>query len=298
MKTQRNYSKEHPLSIFIVGGYGSFGARLIELLKDDPRLRIIVAGRSLEKAAAVANMESNATLIPAKFDRLRSIDEQFKHFDLDIIVDASGPFQRYADPHALPRAALHRGVHYIDLADSTNFVTGISALDKEAKEKNVFVLSGLSTYPSVSGAVLDEMEKEFDEIHSVESGVAPSPHIAMGNSISYLPSSLFRTISFSMNFRQHLNSLCNFDSLVVGESVIEAITSYAGNPVGDFTGILSSRFHSIRAPGSIPLGPMRYALVDVPDRVLLPRRYPALKTSWQGGGAHLLSSKPEILLSF
>lgn len=33
-----------PLTILIVGGYGTFGGRIVELLEGEPRLALIVAG--------------------------------------------------------------------------------------------------------------------------------------------------------------------------------------------------------------------------------------------------------------
>jgi len=41
------------LRILIVGGYGVFGGRLVELLEDDARLTLLVAGRSLVPGARV-----------------------------------------------------------------------------------------------------------------------------------------------------------------------------------------------------------------------------------------------------
>ncbi|MGE3147761.1 MAG: hypothetical protein AB7K04_01720 [Pseudorhodoplanes sp.] len=38
------------LKILIVGGYGTFGRRTVQLLENDPRLTLIVAGRSLRNA--------------------------------------------------------------------------------------------------------------------------------------------------------------------------------------------------------------------------------------------------------
>jgi hypothetical protein len=40
------------LTILIVGGYGTFGSRLVQLLEDEGRLRLIVAGRSLQRSAS------------------------------------------------------------------------------------------------------------------------------------------------------------------------------------------------------------------------------------------------------
>jgi hypothetical protein len=40
------------MKLLIVGGYGIFGGRIVELLQDEPCLTILVAGRSLPKARA------------------------------------------------------------------------------------------------------------------------------------------------------------------------------------------------------------------------------------------------------
>ena len=39
-------------TVLIIGGYGTFGGRLCQLVADEPRLRLLVAGRSLERAEA------------------------------------------------------------------------------------------------------------------------------------------------------------------------------------------------------------------------------------------------------
>ena len=46
--------------ILIIGGYGTFGGRLVQLLADETRLTLIVAGRSREKADAFC---ASATLL-------------------------------------------------------------------------------------------------------------------------------------------------------------------------------------------------------------------------------------------
>ena len=37
------------MKLLIVGGYGTFGGRLVDLLKNESRLELLVAGRSLER---------------------------------------------------------------------------------------------------------------------------------------------------------------------------------------------------------------------------------------------------------
>src|SRR5207248_8930751 len=51
--SQRRLSKPMTSSvqkILILGGYGTFGRRLAQLLTDDSRLTLVIAGRSLTKA--------------------------------------------------------------------------------------------------------------------------------------------------------------------------------------------------------------------------------------------------------
>ena len=38
--------------VLVIGGYGVFGGRLIQLLEDEPRLNLLVAGRSVDRASA------------------------------------------------------------------------------------------------------------------------------------------------------------------------------------------------------------------------------------------------------
>ena len=38
------------LTLLIVGGYGMFGGRLVDLIDQDERLTLIIAGRSYDKA--------------------------------------------------------------------------------------------------------------------------------------------------------------------------------------------------------------------------------------------------------
>ena len=70
-----------------------------------------------------------------------------------LLINATGPYQ--AQDYSLARACIAAGVHYLDLADARAFVTGITALDAEARSAGVLVVSGASTVPGLSGAVVD-----------------------------------------------------------------------------------------------------------------------------------------------
>ncbi|WP_375464630.1 hypothetical protein [uncultured Methylobacterium sp.] len=97
------------------------------MLADEGRLTLVIAGRSLERAAAFCRtLGGAARAVPAAIDRA-GIADRLDAFAPDILVDATGPFQAYgADPYPVVRACLAHGVHDLDLADGAGFVEGIA----------------------------------------------------------------------------------------------------------------------------------------------------------------------------
>jgi len=245
------------LRVLILGGYGTFGGRLARLLADEARLTLIIAGRSLKQAEAFcAATPAAASMIPALFDRDGDPDTQLAALAPDIVVDASGPFQTYGDPYRLVRAAIARGICYLDLADGSDFVSGIAQFDTEAKARGVFVISGVSSFPVLTAAVVRRLAAGMTRAYSISGGIAPSPYAG------------------------------------VGLNVIRAIAGYSGKPVvlvrdGRKTvayGLTETRRHAIAPPGRLPLGSVRFSLVDVPDLRVLPELWPDLRDIWMGAG--------------
>ncbi|WP_428427854.1 DUF4166 domain-containing protein [Pararhizobium sp.] len=252
------------LRVLVLGGYGTFGGRLVRLLADEPRLILLVAGRSLEKANAfIGSVEAKAMLEPILMDRNGDADAVLSALKPDLVVDASGPFQDAGpDPYHLVKICIARGICYLDLADATAFVTGVSSLDAMAKAQGVFALSGCSSFPALSFAALEALKPGFASIATVTSGIAPSPKVRMG-----------------------LN-------------VIKAVSSYAGKPVALMRngrqatgyGLMDGIRRTIAPPGGIPLNSRRFALADAPDLALLPDALPGLQSTFTGAG-----TEPQVL---
>ncbi|HMK80905.1 MAG TPA: DUF4166 domain-containing protein [Xanthobacteraceae bacterium] len=245
------------MRVLILGGYGTFGGRLVRLLAAEPRLTLIVAGRSLRQAQAFcAAGAAQAALVPAAFDRDGDAEAQLAALAPDIVVDASGPFQVYGDPYRVVRAALARGVDYLDLADGSDFVAGIAPFDAPAKSCGIFVLAGASSFPLLTAAVVRRLSAGMACVEAVSAGIAPSPHVTLG-----------------------LN-------------VIRSIASYCGKPFARIRdgkpsvgyGLTESRRFTIAPPGCVPLGNRRFSLVDAPDLKVLPALWPSLREVWIGAG--------------
>jgi len=241
--------------ILIVGGYGAFGARAAERLAREPNLDIVIAGRSEQKAAAHAAAlarTARARIAHAGLDASTAGADTIDALGARVVINASGPFQ--SQDYRLARAAIGAGSHYIDLADARTFVTGITALDGEAKAAGVTVVSGASSVPGLSSAVVREYVGAFRQLDSIEIGISP------GNS---------------------------FDP---GVATAASILSQAGKPhselrngerqtVYGWQGLYRHRFPQI--------GARWMGCVDVPDLDLLPAHYPTLHTARFSAGVEV-----------
>ena len=161
------------MKILILGGYGTFGGRLAELLCDIPDLHLQICGRDIGKATAFcATLSGHAT--HHAFDRA-DLAQHIKTLAPDLVVDASGPFQDYGDArYSVIETCIAAQTDYMDFADAADFVFGVSAFDQAAKDAGIYVLSGVSSFPVLTAAVLREIAKEFP-ITDVTGGIAPSP---------------------------------------------------------------------------------------------------------------------------
>ena len=170
----------HPLKrILVFGGYGGFGARLSRRLAKDG-FEVLVAGRNLEAAKALALQLPKALALQA--DRNGDISAILSEYRPFLLIDAAGPFQQSDD--RVPRACIEAGIHYIDLADARNFVGAIGALDEEAKAAGVTVISGASSVPALSSAVVADLAKNMEEVRSIEMSISASNRATAGASVA------------------------------------------------------------------------------------------------------------------
>lgn len=167
--------------VLILGGYGNFGSRIAAaLIKDN--ISIIIAGRELQKAEALRNKlikdRTNNFISIAIFDANKELDKQLAILQPTIVINTIGPFQT-AD-YSIANTCIQHGIHYIDLADARDFVTNINRLDSSAKINNVLVVSGASTVPGLSSAVLDHYRSDFATIDSLIYGISPGQKAPRG----------------------------------------------------------------------------------------------------------------------
>jgi len=224
------------MRVVVLGGTGNFGARILRALKDEPGVELVATSR---RARAVAGAER----VPVKVLDLASAQfpAQLAALAPDVVVHTVGPFQ--GQDYQVARAALACGAHYLDLADGRAFVAGFGALDAQARSAGKVALSGASTLPALSSAVVNELVSLGGEPESIEVAIAPGQRAPRG------------------------------------VATLQAVFSYLGQPVRVWsrgrwvhrTGWMDLE----RVP--LEFGTRWGALCDVPDLELFPQRYPSVR---------------------
>ncbi|MUV12618.1 saccharopine dehydrogenase family protein [Noviluteimonas gilva] len=232
--------------VLVLGGYGQFGRRIVEALAGDADMAVIVAGRDVAQASALCDAlrpTARATLEAEAIDITGGFDEALRRARPDLVIHTAGPFQ--AQGYDVARATLGFGAHYVDLADGRAFVEGFDALDALAKSCGRRAITGASSVPGISAAVIEAHADRFATLETVESGISP------GN----------RTER--------------------GLATTRAILGYVGRPFMAKVDGAFRRVHgwqSLRRETFEGVGARWFARCEVPDVGVLPRRYPQLRT--------------------
>lgn len=231
------------LRVIILGATGVFGSRIAARLAHDGRFELLLAGRreaplqelcmSIGDARArIHALDTAAADFPATLAALRP----------QLVIHAAGPFQ--GQDYRVAEACIDAGSDYIDLADGRDFVCGFSRLDERARRAGRLLVSGASSVPALSSAVVDALLPRFGALGAIEHAISP------GN----------RTPR--------------------GDATVASILGYCGRPIRLWRngcwnvahGWMDSRRQRF------PFGRRRVGVCDIPDLELFPARYPQARS--------------------
>jgi saccharopine dehydrogenase-like NADP-dependent oxidoreductase len=231
-------------TVLVLGGYGFFGKRICAELVQDPAIRLLIGGRSSTKAIATARSLRLPAESGIELDAHRAdLPNRLIELDVNTVIHTAGPFQD--QDYSVARAAIEAGCHYVDLADGRQFVAGIGRLNDLAAARGVTVISGASSVPALSSAVVERYLPQFMNLTSIQLGISSGARAP-------------------------------------GLATVKGIFGYCGKPFQRYEdstwksaygwlGLLRYRFPS-------PLGSRWLSSCDIPDLELFPRRYPTTKT--------------------
>jgi hypothetical protein len=217
--------------VVVLGGHGNFGARICRALAGDAAIEVLAAGR---RPGSDLQLDLSAPDFAA---RLRAASPR-------IVVHCAGPFQ--GQDYRVARAALAAGAHYIDIADSRSFVARFGGqLDGEARAAGRLALSGASTLPALSAAVLDDLAPRLRALEEVRIAIAPGQRAPRG------------------------------------AATLAGVLTYAGKPFKWLSGGEwrdAWGWQELTRLRFARMGTRWAAACDVPDLELVPLRYPGLRT--------------------
>src|SRR5271170_2141447 len=221
------------MKVIVIGGLGNFGARICKRLAQEEGFKIVATSRHADKATTTGVEFARLDIDDAAFPK------QLKALAPDLVVHCAGPFQN--QDYQVAQAALACGAHYIDIADGREFVAGFTvAVQPAAQAARRLAVTGASTLPALSSAVIDSMRGSKSTMSDIEIFIAPGQQAPRG------------------------------------VATMAAVLGYAGRPFPwwqNGTWRVAHGWQELKTE-IFSFGRRLSAACDVPDSVLLPARYP------------------------
>ena len=226
------------MRIVVVGGTGNFGARIVRALRGNPDIDLVVAGRRPISVPGAEDVPCAVADIGAA-----DFDQQLRGLSPELVIDCVGPFQ--GQDYRVANAALAAGAHYLDLADGRRFIAEFAAgVNPQAVKGGRVAISGASTLPALSAAVVEELRAGLSSLESIEVVIAPGQRAPRG------------------------------------KATLEAVFSYLGRPFQVWRKGQWRRawgWMELRET-RLDVGRRLAAACDVPDLELFPARYAGVQT--------------------
>jgi saccharopine dehydrogenase (NAD+, L-lysine forming) len=164
------------IDILITGGYGTVGRRVAADLAPDYPGRVVVAGRSAEKAQQLA-IELGHGVRGRRVDVGEPLSVEAALEDVGVVLSCIDQ----AEPHLL-RAAIRRGLAYTDIAPHLMTRRPTEVMKAEAAQTGARIVLGAGLAPGISSmlALLGAHHLGSQTVESVESNVLLSVGDAYG----------------------------------------------------------------------------------------------------------------------
>lgn len=254
-----------PFRVMVVGGYGNFGSIVCRHLAVMPGVELLLSGRDpgkLQRKLDELNSQSGAVAEGWCGDAMGAeFSAALRVLNIQLVVHTGGPFQ--GQSYAVAENCIAAAVNYCDLADCRTFVNAVGVLDARAKAAGVAILSGCSSVPTLSSALIDEQRHRFSRIDSIEHGISSSAKMP-------------------------------------GLSTIEGVLAYAGKPIRQ---LKNGKVHEVSGWQDLTLrkmpslGTRLLSNVDVPDMDIFAARYGAHTLRFKAGAGLKLGGVANALLA-
>ncbi|WP_432728596.1 saccharopine dehydrogenase family protein [Variovorax sp. W6] len=232
------------MKTLVLGGYGNFGARICRALAGSPGIDLLVAGRDAQRATAFAS-SLGGTASGVRIDvQAADLAGTLRGLGVELVIHTAGPFQN--QDYRVPQAVAAAGAHYIDLADGRRFVCDFpAAMDEAFRACGRLAVSGASTVPALSSAVVDHLADGWQGFRGIDICIAPAQGAPRG------------------------------------EATLAGVLAYCGEPIRVWQEGGWVEMPGWADPVKVEFArmkPRRGALCDIPDLELFPARYAGVRS--------------------
>jgi saccharopine dehydrogenase (NAD+, L-lysine-forming) len=158
-------------TFLILGGYGNTGRLIARLLLQESDVHVVLAGRSLERAAAeVAALDAAFGAGRASARRVDAADRSSVAVALagvDLVVVASSTAEHV---ETVARAAIDAGIDYLDVQYSTAKLAKLRALQSEIEQAGLCFITDGGFHPGLPAALVRYAAGQLDRLESARVG--------------------------------------------------------------------------------------------------------------------------------
>ena len=162
-------------SIMILGAAGNFGSKIAVSLAE-AEISLTLVGRTEESLNKlqdkIKTINPKISIKIAVLDIKTDLDHYLQLLKPFAVINTCGPFQE--DDYKVAESCIAQKIHYIDLADNRQYVIDFcDHLNETAIRNECVAITGASTVPCLSGAVLEHYKKQFKSLDSLKYGISP-----------------------------------------------------------------------------------------------------------------------------
>ena len=158
-------------SLLILGGYGITGKLIARLLLQETDLKLILGGRSLEKACSLAetlNTEFNTDRVDGiavdAADR-QSLRRAFQEAQMVIVASSTSQYARLVS-----ESALEADIDYLDVQYSTQKLASLKTMAKDIEVAGRCFITECGFHPGVPAALVRYAAQHCDRLHKAVIG--------------------------------------------------------------------------------------------------------------------------------
>ncbi len=163
------------MKVLLYGANGFTGRLIAEQWPGSEAKELILAGRSVQAIGELGKQLNKGHRVFA-LDDSTTIEEALA--DIDLVLNAAGPFDRTALP--LVKACLSVAVHYVDITGEWKIFEAIQRFDEAAQEKGVVLLPGAGFDVVPTDIVSNILAEKMPDAQSLTLAIA-----SFGTSISH-----------------------------------------------------------------------------------------------------------------